>query len=441
MRKTAILFFMLCISAVSIAQYTDFNYYKSLGTVEYYEKNFLQAIFNLQKANSIKQNDKEVATFLKMCYDSIGSKELAAKLRMKMDKFNTTENRPVIKPAIATDEPSAASGLQRKNIVRPKTPPGLDIAKELRELGDYFMDRESYDSAVLCYQHYAAAYPRDTGVLYYLASSQYFIKQYDNAIANFEKVLRREPKREDIYNWIGVCQLLSGNYISARDNFKQCLRLDPDFASAYFNLGKTQYALEDYGNAAHNLEKAQDMMPGDPDLMRMLADIYYNAGKWSKSKSIYESLFILNNKSERINYRLGDINLRLNQWEKAITYLSNFLAIVPANIEAEKKIGIAYFNIEKYTYALDGFEKAAKTLWDDKELMLFTAIAANKLGDYAKAVDYATRAVNLDKNYTRAYYQLAIAYRALKQKKQAEENLAKAKDLEINAVTLSPDSK
>jgi superkiller protein 3 len=437
MRKTSILVLLLWGSILSFAQSYDFSYYRSLGVVQYYEKDFLQAIFNLQKASSLRPSDKDVAVYLKMCYDSVGSKDLSAKMRMKMEKFNSTENRPVIKPAMATDDGSQPGASQRRNMQRPKVSPASDVASDLRQLGDYFMDRESYDSAAMCYQHYARQYPMDTSVLFYLATSQYFIKQYDNAVNNYEIAVRREPKRADLYNWIGVCELQKGNYLAARDNFKQCIKLDADYSLAYFNLGKTQYELEDYGDAAKNLEKAQEMMPKDADVLKMLADIYYNSGRWAKALPIYESLYQINNKSERANYRLGDIYVRSGQWDKAVTYLNNALELQPKNIEAHKKVGIAYYNQDKFTFAIDHFEKAAKTLWDDKELMLFTAIAANKLGDYNKAIDYANRAITLDKNFTRAYYQLAISYKGLGQSKQAKESLSKAKDLEINAVNLN----
>lgn len=442
MRKTIALFLLIWIGTVAIAQTNDFNYYKSLGLVQYYEKNFLQAIFNLQKASAIKPADKDVVSFLKMCYDSVGSKDLAGKMRMKMEKFSSgaNESRPVIKPVMASDEPQI-SGTQRKNIPRPKISPATEVANDLRQLADYFMEHESYDYAAICYQHYAKLYPTDTSVYFYLATSQYFIRQYDNAISNYEPAIRKEPKRADLYNWVGVCQLLSGNYLSARDNFKQCIKLDNDYSLAYFNLGKTQYELEDYGDAAKNLEKAQEQIPNDPDIMKMLADIYYNTGRWNKSLGIYETLYKQNKKSERVNYRLGDIYVRIGQWEKAVSYLSNFLELTPNNVDAQKKIGIDYYNLDKFTFAIDNFEKAAKTLWDDKELLLFTAIAANKLGDYQKAIDYATRAINLDKNYIRAYYQLATAYKGLGQSKLSKENLVKAKDLEQNAVNLSSDSK
>lgn len=441
MRKTFILLLLLWGGVVSYAQSTDFNYFRSLGVVQYYEKDFLQAIFNLQKASSLRPNDKDIAIYLKMCYDSVGSKDLSAKMRMKMEKFNSTENRPVIKPAMASDEGPVSGGSQRRNMQRPKASSSSDVAGELRQLGDYFMDRESYDSAAICYQHYAKVYPMDTSVLFYLATSQYFIKQYDNAISNYEIALRKEPRRADLYNWIGVCELLKGNYLSARDNFKECIKLDADYSLAYFNLGKTQYELEDYGDASKNLEKAQEMIPKDPDVIKMLADIYYNSGRWTKAQPLYESLYQINNKSERANYRLGDIYVRIGQWDKAVTYLNNALELQPKNIEALKRVGIAYYNQDKFTFAIDNFEKAVKTLWDDKELMLFTSIAANKLGDYVKAADYANRAITLDKYYTKAYYQLAAAYKGEKNNKLAKETLTKARDLDLNAVMFNADSK
>jgi tetratricopeptide (TPR) repeat protein len=442
MKKFLTVFLLLCGSMVSFAQSTDFNYYKSLGLVQYYEKDFLQAIFNLQKASTIKPSDKEVTNFLKMSYDSIGSKDLSAKMRMKMEKFGTApENRPAIKPAMASDEMQPANGVQKKNIPRPKTSPSAEAASDLRQLGDYFMDRSSYDSAAICYLHYSKVYPGDSSVYFYLAACQYFMKQYDDAINNYQIAIRKEPRRADLYNWVGVCDLLNGNYLSARDNFKQCIKLDIDYSLAYFNLGKTQYELEDYGNAIKNLEKAQEMIHNDPDIMKMLADMYYNTGKLDKAKSLYENLFQLSKHSERVNYRLGEIYLKLGQWDKAVTYFNNFLEMVHSNAEAEKKIGIAYYNLDKYTFAIDNFDKASKTLWDDKELMVYGAISANRLGNYMKALDFANRAITLDKNYAPAYYQLGAAYKGLKERKMAKTTLAKARDLEINTVTVSPDSK
>jgi tetratricopeptide (TPR) repeat protein len=445
MRNIFTLFLSLCLSSIATAQSTDFNYYKSLGIVQYYERNFLEAIFNLQKATTIKANDREVNSYLRMSYDSIGNKELAGKMRMKIEKFSNKgrDTRPVIAPAkLPGDSTPAPPGNKniRSAILRPAgkgTP--TDVSRELRQLADYFMDRESYDSAAMCYKHYMDLYPADTNTRFYLATSEYYTKKYDEAIFNYEIILHREPKRAELYNWIGVCELQRGNYLAARDNFKQCIKIDPDYSIAFFNLGKTQYELEDYGDAAKNLEKAQELLPQDADIIRMLADIYYNTGSWDKSRILYEELFALNKRSERINYRLGDLYMRASQWNKAIIYLNNFLELVPGSVEARKKIGIAYYNIEKYAAAVENFDKASKTLWDDKELMLYAAISANKLGNSQKAREYAERAITLDKNYTRAYYQLATAYKALGQNKQSKETLAKVKDLEMNAV--QPDTK
>ena len=425
---------------VTSAQAKDFQYYKSLGTVQYYERNFLEAIFNLQKATSLKPTDKEVTNLLRMSYDSIGSKDLSGKMRMKIEKFNAApiSKRPIIQPA-TLDENTEATGTKKKKdkfIERPKNHLSSDIAGDIRQLGDYFMDRESYDSAVICYRQYLTVHPGDSSVQYYMGTALYHVKKYDEAIENYEGVLNKESGRADIYNWIGVCEFLSGNYLAARDNFKQCIKYDKDYTLAYFNLGKTQYELEDYSSAAKNLEHALELLPKDQDIIRMLADIYYITPDWDKSKKMYELLYPDNKRNERVNYRLGDLCLRQGQWANAIKYLEIFLELEPANADGQRKIGVAYYNTEKYTFAIDYFEKASKTLWDDKELMVYVAIAANKLGNYQKAVEYANRATSLDNRYARAYYQLAIAYKGLGQKKLAKQNLSKAKDLDVNNVSM-----
>lgn len=443
MRKALMTFLLIWGGLAAYAQPKDFQYYKSLGTVQYYERNFLEAIFNLQQANSLKPADRDVANFLRMSYDSVGSKDLAGKMRMKIEKFSNvpTYKRPTIQPASLEENPPANTSRRGKDkfVERPRNKLTSEAANDIKQLGDYFMDRESYDSAVICYRQYLTVRPGDSSVQYYLATGLYYLKRYDEAIENYEAVLDKEPRRGDIYNWIGVCEFLSGNYLAARDNFKQCIKFDKDYSLAYFNLGKTQYELEDYSNAQKNLEHALELIPKDHDIMRMLADIYYVTYEPEKAKKMYELLYPDNKRNERINYRLGDLYLREGQWTNAIIYLENFLVLSPNNADGQKKIGIAYYNTEKYTFAIEYFEKASKTLWDDKELMVYITIAANKLGNYQKAVEYGNRAISLDNRYARAYYQLSIAYKGLGQRKLAKETLAKAKDIDVNNVTIKAD--
>ncbi|MBS1619147.1 MAG: hypothetical protein JST76_11545, partial [Bacteroidetes bacterium] len=68
MRKLLIIILSLCTAIGASAQTRDFQYFKSLGTVQFYEKNYLEAVFNLQQASSLKPNDKEVTDFLRMSY-------------------------------------------------------------------------------------------------------------------------------------------------------------------------------------------------------------------------------------------------------------------------------------------------------------------------------------------------------------------------------------
>lgn len=434
MRKLLLIILSLYAAIGASAQTRDFQYFKSLGTVQFYEKNYLEAVFNLQQASSLKPDDKDVTNILRMSYDSIGSKELANKMRLKIEKFGGNDRRPMIQPPTLEEAPKPLK--HDKFIERPRMRLANEAANEIRQLGDYFMDRESYDSAAACYKSYLSARPGDSSVYYYYGTALYYLKKYDEAIEAYEAVIAKEPRRAEIYNWIGVCEFLTGNYLAARDNFKQCIKFDKDYNLAYFNLGKTQYELEDYSSAAKNLEHALESMPKDKDIVRMLADIYYMSGEYDRAKKYYEQVYQDSKSNERVNYRLGDLCLRAGQWNNAITYLEAFVVKAPDNADGLRKLGIAYYNTEKYTFAIDCFEKASKTLWDDKEVMLYVAISANKLGNYQKAVEFGNRAVSLDSRYGRAYYQLYLAYKGTGQRKQAKDNLDKANDIDKNNITL-----
>jgi tetratricopeptide (TPR) repeat protein len=410
----------------------DAKYYKSLGLVQFYEKNYLESIFSLQKASALSPSDQEVVKFLKMNYDSIGNKDLAGKMRLKLESFSSTTIAPkptLPAPTINNNNNSIST---QKSVSIPAKAPTIDLSNDLMYMGHYYFEKESYDSCALCYKKHLLTHANDTVALYYLATAQYFLKEYDNAIENYERILKLDKKRADIYNWIGVCHMQENNFLAARDYFRQSLRYDKDYAFSYYNLGKAQYELEDYGSAVKNLQTAELQMPNDLDIKTMLADVYLKMGDLSKAQKIFERLYTTNKKSERINYVLGDIYLQKKEYQNAVNYLENFVVLVPNSIESFKELGIAYYGLENYTVALVNFEKAAAVLFDDKDLMLFTGITANQTKDYTKALDYLNRAQSLDSKMPRIYYQMGVAFKGLKKYKLAHQNFEKAKELEDN---------
>jgi hypothetical protein len=124
MRKALTIFLLLWGSMSVFAQTKDFQYYKSLGTVQYYERNFLEAVFNLQQASSLKPTDKEVGNFLKMSYDSLGSKDLSGKTRMKIEKFGdaASQRRPTVQPPTIEDNTSPGKRSALNTGCRPTSP-------------------------------------------------------------------------------------------------------------------------------------------------------------------------------------------------------------------------------------------------------------------------------------------------------------------------------
>jgi tetratricopeptide (TPR) repeat protein len=176
------------------------------------------------------------------------------------------------------------------------------------------------------------------------------------------------------------------------------------------------------------------MNPNDADIKKMQADIYYSAGRWDSALSIYLQLVEASPKNEKFNLRTGELFQKTYKWKSSIAYLNAYLEQQPKNAEVQKKLGIAYFYSEEYTQAINLFESAAQTLWNDKDLMLYTSIACNKQENYTKALKYTRRAIALDSHYARAYYQEGVAYRGLKRNKESKQSFEKTKELGLNSM-------
>ncbi|MFN8277982.1 MAG: tetratricopeptide repeat protein [Chitinophagales bacterium] len=420
-------FFAFFLSVPLWAQTDDFKYHKSLGLVHYHEKNYLEAIYDLEKAAALNRKDDETLQLLKACHDSLGHHQKNGKSRLETGDRSNQRQRPNVAIPNAGD---VKGGNASSATIPRNSRPDAALYKDLFQLGNFFLERSSFDSAAWCYKKYLSANPNDTVAMYYLGASHYFLKRYDAAKEQFQLILQKDPKRSELYNWLGVCELVQNNFIAARDNFKQCILLDPLYAVAYYNLGKTQFELEDIGGATKNLEKALELQETDADVKNILGECYYRNGQWAQAKKMLSEIYESNKKSMRINALLGEIAMKQSEWQAAIDYWDAYLKLNPSALDANKKLGVAYFKLEKYTYSLDCFDKAAKSIWDDKDLMIYAAISANKLGDHAKALDYANRAIALDDHSARAYFQAALAFQGMGEKRLSRENFAKAKELD-----------
>ena len=99
----------------------------------------------------------------------------------------------------------------------------------------------------------------------------YKFKRYDEALRHFKKAIEIDPNNAGAYNNLSYTLAEIGiNVGDAVIAGRKAVALNPDSPAYRDSLGWAYYASQDYGNAVNELQKAFDLLPNHPDIIRHL---------------------------------------------------------------------------------------------------------------------------------------------------------------------------
>ena len=104
--------------------------------------------------------------------------------------------------------------------------------------GNRLVSLGKYDEAIKNYADALSLDPRDSRVLYNLATAQMLAKRYSDAVRSYTQVTLINPKDAESFLYLGVCHFNSGRNDLAKESWKKTLELDPDNETAknYLNI-------------------------------------------------------------------------------------------------------------------------------------------------------------------------------------------------------------
>jgi (2Fe-2S) ferredoxin/predicted TPR repeat methyltransferase len=118
---------------------------------------------------------------------------------------------------------------------------GLIDAEKIDEYisnGNRLVSLGRYDEAIKNYVDALNLDPRDSRVLYNLATAQMLAKRYSDAVRSYTQVTIINPNDAESFLYLGVCHFNSGRNDLAKDSWKKTLELDPknETAKNYLNI-------------------------------------------------------------------------------------------------------------------------------------------------------------------------------------------------------------
>ncbi len=180
--------------------------------------------------------------------------------------------------------------------------------------------------------------PENASIYGYLGQLYYSQGKYLKAIEQFNKMLAIEPNNADVLYLLGSLYLETEDRGKAIDTFKKAIKSDPLHEGSLNSLGY-MYAEEGIhlDEALDMVKRAVELSPNNGAYLDSLGWVYYKKGLYHQAlESLLKADSVI--KDSVVFEHLGDVYLKLNEFEKAKKYWRLALELSPNQATILQKI-------------------------------------------------------------------------------------------------------
>ena len=305
-----------------------------------------------------------------------------------------------------------------------------------QKMGDLSLECNDVSSSLECYKKAYEMNPADREVLIKLATitQTYYPEKIDLTIDYYNSLLEFGKDLDKIYYELGHLYLKKSDKIHAVSAFKLAEEICPE--NPYYNnsLAYAYVKAELYDDAIEYYQKAIKLNPDSEwtsIVCHALGAIYAEIKEnYQAAEATFNAGMILDPNNIDIQLSLGDLFIAQNDLDKAIKTYCDAITTDPLNFMSYAKAGLALWEKDYLEEAVVAFHKSI-------ELNPDFEIAQNNLGvvyldgygDPKSSIEYFKNAININPNYTLAYFNLARAYQAIGDKSNAAEYYQMTMDL------------
>jgi tetratricopeptide (TPR) repeat protein len=199
----------------------------------------------------------------------------------------------------------------------------------------------------------------------------------------------------------GMTEIEARHFAVAGKFFDKAIQLKPDFTDAYVANGKANIEMSRVYEANQNFAKAYELQPSNTEVIKELANLYFNNRQYQKAIALAQKCASCDN-ADRI---LGMSYYGTEDYGKAVAFLQKAIKKNGQDAEAIYQLGRTYLELENEKGAIPQYQKAvslqpARNQWSYELGLIFY-----NQNDYKSALKYFDIAGSNGFNKNNDYYE------------------------------------
>jgi tetratricopeptide (TPR) repeat protein len=173
-------------------------------------------------------------------------------------------------------------------------------------IGISYYQIEDYASSIKYLQNYISKNPKDAEAMYTMSRNYLDMEDYEKAVPFYRKAIELDDSRNGWMYEFGLLCYTNNDYSNAVKYFSLALEKGyPQSNDVFENLGYAYIYNGDFANGERLLLNVLSKKPGNKDILRDIAEVYYKKKMYDKSLEYCQKLLELNKNDGKALWQAG----------------------------------------------------------------------------------------------------------------------------------------
>ena len=294
-------------------------------------------------------------------------------------------------------------------------------SKKAFKSAEALMVQGELDEALLLFKGVVTSEPGFSEAHLNISKIEFTKRNFKNSLEFGRKALKNNTVQHSIYSQIGKSFYMLKDYDSSSYYFKLANLYGANTANDFYLLAKSENSQSDFATSLEHIEKAISKDDSKAEYYFERANSYFGEGNIEKAKLEYETSLILNPNQPVINSKIASINLANNNPEEALLNINR--GMENSTEDQKSDFLVLKGNYFKHVGEMENAEKAYDDAYNidnnNPAALINQTFFIIKKGDYEKAIEKCSKAIEIDGTQSEAYFNRGIAYEMLKKTNEA----------------------